>query len=743
VIDKNTPATEKQVAHLEAERNILRRVQHPFLVSYKGGYETPDKLHFVFELCPGGEMFQKLKSQRYFSEAWSKFYAAEVILAIEYLHSLDVLYRDLKPENVVLDSEGHALLIDFGLSKEGITDAMQAKSFVGTPEYMAPEMVQQTGHGRALDWWTVGIFLYEMLVGIPPFYAKDKETMYDKILRSELKFPRGISPEAKAVIRKLLNRDPTQRIGIGPGGAEEIKVEPFFADLDWDVTLSKKENGPLAGEVKVLGLNDFDFLTTIGEGSFGKVMLVRKKEDAKLFAMKAMRIDSTVRKYQVQHAHTERYILQRCSHPMIVKLIHEFQTENNLVLILDFCCAGSLRHHLVVASRFSFEATRHWISQLVLAIDYLHANHIIYRDLKPDNIILDLRGHAILTDFGLAKECPGDAKTTTFCGTPAYLAPEVVKGRRYGKAVDWWGVGVLCYELLSGHPPFESSDLSVLCDQIVRGRVSYTDIEARAKELIASLLQGDAGERLGAQGDGAEVKKHPFFSGISWGSLLEKKGVAPYSPMGSIPRFDAQDLRGLLENMATPDEIGAKPGAAGKAEEEVGGLSGLFSGAMGAVEGMLDELVEDTVEPVSKGLKGGTQTEQLVWKLLTGLEATPTSSAAHEGHLTRQVVAETLVSLLPCPPGATSGVQQETSSNNMASSLRAIRGGVKVLARALSSQKRFVLGGCLSRWGDGCKLDARGKMIQEAQQIVAQIGGASESTGGPAALLAALLAKLA
>jgi serum/glucocorticoid-regulated kinase 2 len=196
----------------------------------------------------------------------------EVILAIEYLHSLDVLYRDLKPENIVLDAEGHALLIDFGLSKEGVTDAMLARSFVGTPEYMAPEMVQQTGHGRALDWWTVGILLYEMLVGIPPFYAKDKEVKYDKILRSELKFPRGVSTEAKQVIRKLLERDPTQRLGVGPGGAEEIKAEAFFEGLDWDTTLAKAAPGPLVGEVKVLGLKDFDFLTTIGEGSFGKAL---------------------------------------------------------------------------------------------------------------------------------------------------------------------------------------------------------------------------------------------------------------------------------------------------------------------------------------------------------------------------------------------------------------------------------------------------------------------------------------
>ena len=123
--------------------------------------------------------------------------------------------------------------------------------------------------------------------------------------------------------------------------------------------------------------------------------------------MEAMRIDSTVRKYQVQHAHTERYILQRCSHPMIVKLEHEFQTENNLVLILGFCAGGSLRHHLLVANRFSTEAAKHWIGQVLLAIEYLHGHRIIYRDLKPDNIILDMRGHCVLADFGLAKECPG------------------------------------------------------------------------------------------------------------------------------------------------------------------------------------------------------------------------------------------------------------------------------------------------------------------------------------------------
>jgi len=263
--------------------------------------------------------------------------------------------------------------------------------------------------------------------------------------------------------------------------------------------------------------------------------------------MKAMRTDNSVRKTQVQHAHTERFILQRCLHPFVVRLWHEFQTENNIVLILDYCGGGSLRHHLRVAKCFSLAVAAHWLGQVVLAMEHLHASNILYRDLKPDNLLLNRQGHAILVDFGLSKECVGDSKTATFCGTPEYLAPEVVKGRRYGKAVDWWGTGILFFELLCGLPPFEAQELSVLCDKILQAPLVYSnDIPTEVQHFISSLLHRDPSQRLGSRG-GKEVRNHPFACGINWVALLENQIPSPYGePMVVVPRLEATDWEKLM-----------------------------------------------------------------------------------------------------------------------------------------------------------------------------------------------------
>jgi serine/threonine protein kinase len=192
------------------------------------------QLYFVLDYCAGGELFFHLGREGRFSEDRARFYAAQIVLALEHLHSLNVIYRDLKPENVLLDHHGNVRLTDFGLSKENVvaTDS-GAHSFCGTPEYLAPEVLNRAGHGRGVDWWSLGALTYEMLTGLPPFYCKDRNQLFDRIRKGALEFPDFLSAEAADMLNALLSRDPTKRLGCGPLDAEEIKSHPWFAPVDW------------------------------------------------------------------------------------------------------------------------------------------------------------------------------------------------------------------------------------------------------------------------------------------------------------------------------------------------------------------------------------------------------------------------------------------------------------------------------------------------------------------------------
>jgi serine/threonine protein kinase len=235
VLRKENIIKRNQVEHTRTERHVLGYVRHPFIVGLNYAFQTEEKLYFVLDYCAGGELFFHLGKVQRFPEPRARFYAAEITLAIEYVHDLGIIYRDLKPENVLLDSNGHIRLTDFGLSKEGIQDDFSgANSFCGTPEYLAPEILNRSGHGRAVDWWSLGALLYEMLTGLPPFYCRDRDKLFEKIRKGDLTFPKYLSADAKDLLAKLLERDPTRRLGTGEADAGEIKNHPFFKEIQWD-----------------------------------------------------------------------------------------------------------------------------------------------------------------------------------------------------------------------------------------------------------------------------------------------------------------------------------------------------------------------------------------------------------------------------------------------------------------------------------------------------------------------------
>lgn len=236
VLSKPAVVKRKQVEHTKTERRVLEKVghlhDHPYISQMHFAFQNERKLYLVLQYCAGGELFHHLQRMKRFPERWARLYAAELVLALGHLHKHGVAYRDLKPENVLLDEEGHIKICDFGLSKDGVIEpTVGASSLCGTPEYLAPEVLDRKGHGTCVDWWGLGMVLFELLTGLPPWYTTDRKKLFARIRTAQLKFPvfaaSNMSAEAKGLITQLLNRDPAARLG-GDGDVQKIKDHPFF-----------------------------------------------------------------------------------------------------------------------------------------------------------------------------------------------------------------------------------------------------------------------------------------------------------------------------------------------------------------------------------------------------------------------------------------------------------------------------------------------------------------------------------
>eukprot|EP00743_Colponemidia_sp_Colp-15_P017505 GILK01021659.1.p1 GENE.GILK01021659.1~~GILK01021659.1.p1 ORF type:complete len:477 (-),score=43.82 GILK01021659.1:212-1477(-) len=232
----------KQVDHILSEAAILKDPKHPFIVNMFKGFADEDRLYLLMEVVVGGELFSHLRKAGKFPNDVAKFYCCEVLLAFEYLHDQNIIYRDLKPENILLDEGGHVKIADFGFAKR-VTE--RTFTLCGTPEYIAPEVIQSRGHGKAVDYWALGILLYEMIVGYPPFFDESPFKTYEKILEGKLQFPKWVDSRARDIIRGLLTADHTKRLGTLKRGMQDLKKHKYFAGVDWDVMLSKKIPAPI------------------------------------------------------------------------------------------------------------------------------------------------------------------------------------------------------------------------------------------------------------------------------------------------------------------------------------------------------------------------------------------------------------------------------------------------------------------------------------------------------------------
>ncbi|RYC58496.1 hypothetical protein CHU98_g7722 [Xylaria longipes] len=237
-IRKEKIIARNEVAHTLAERSVLAKIDNPFIVPLKFTFQSPDKLYFILAFINGGELFHHLTNEKRFDLNRSRFYAAELLCALECLHGFNVIYRDLKPENILLDNQGHIALCDFGLCKLKMKDEDQTNTFCGTPEYLAPEVIRGEGYNKTIDWWTLGVLIWEMLTGLPPFYAGNVPEMYRMILSEPLCFPESMPPVARDLCAKLLDRNPAKRLGAN--GSVEIKSHLFFESINWRMVLQRK-----------------------------------------------------------------------------------------------------------------------------------------------------------------------------------------------------------------------------------------------------------------------------------------------------------------------------------------------------------------------------------------------------------------------------------------------------------------------------------------------------------------------
>lgn len=243
--NKQAVVQKNQARYIHTEKAALQACSdHPFIVTLHYAFQSKDRIFLVMDYCGGGDLLSALTRRKCFTESESCFYIAEIVLALVHLHSKNIVFRDLKPENVVMDMDGHCLLTDFGISKEGVQDHSSANTFCGSPMYLAPEMLTRSGHGFALDWYSVGALLYELLTGLPPYYANDKKQLFHNILKGNLPIPDNISTNARSILHGLLNRDPSKRLGSGPRGNKEIMEHPFFTNINWQMLYERKLEPP-------------------------------------------------------------------------------------------------------------------------------------------------------------------------------------------------------------------------------------------------------------------------------------------------------------------------------------------------------------------------------------------------------------------------------------------------------------------------------------------------------------------
>ncbi|KAK4040053.1 kinase-like domain-containing protein [Parachaetomium inaequale] len=373
------------------------------------------------------------------------------------------------------------------------------------------------------------------------------------------------SPFASDVTTASSGRDSGYKSRTGSGISSEDETASQRStryEINLENDFASDANGRTVEDIapprRKMTADDFEHLRCLGKGTYGTVLLVKQRTTGRLYAQKQFKKASLiVHKKLVEQTKTERQILESVNrHPFVVKLYYAFQDQEKLYLILEYGQGGELFTHLSTERMFSEEMAAFYMAEMVLALTHLHADlGVVYRDLKPENCLLDAEGHLLLTDFGLSKVAVDPDACNSMLGTVEYMAPEVIQGKKYGRAVDWWSLGALGFDLMTGHPPFRGPNHAKIQDNIVRQKLAMPFfLSADAKDLLTRLLRKDPVKRLGSNmpKDLATIKKHRFFRKIDWKRLAARELQPPIEPIITDPELAENFSREFTELSLSP-----------------------------------------------------------------------------------------------------------------------------------------------------------------------------------------------
>ncbi len=523
---------------VDVEARTLKELNHPNIVKFIGWYTGPERCHLVMEACLGGELFDRIVKKQSYSEKEARDVITQALSAISYCHSRGYVHRDLKPENLLLTSlsdDTSLKLADFGFAAR-VSPELVLRNQCGTPGYVAPEILCKREYGAPVDMWSVGVICYILLGGYPPFPSKTPQTV-QKIKRGQYEFHhqfwKDISNSAKSFISAMLTVNPEKRIT-----AEAALRHPWMKKLSSLImkpldlkklrlfNARRKLISCISSIVAAQRLQKFvtqrniaehyKFGKVLGTGAFAVVkdaISLKSPAEHEQVAIKCYQRNK-LRKRELKGLDMEVRILHTINHPNILTLIDTFEDATYYYIVIEKAAGGELFDRIVKKRQYSEADTQTVVRTILSAINHCHEHNIVHRDLKPENLLLKYEDNDTelkIADFGFATVCSQKELLKEQCGTPAYIAPEIIQGREYNQSVDLWSLGVITFVLLGGYLPFRSKNKKTLFSLIAHGKYEFYSscwdkISPEAKDLINKMLVVDPEKRITAD----EALRHPY-----------------------------------------------------------------------------------------------------------------------------------------------------------------------------------------------------------------------------------------